>query len=68
MTKHVRRLRELVGSELLVVSDGRITARKLTPDQHETTECGWFAIEELPRADLGPFAGSTFEAMGWIYI
>jgi hypothetical protein len=32
----------------------------------ETTECGWFAIEELSRADLGPFAGSTFETMGWI--
>jgi hypothetical protein len=37
-------------------------------DLDETTECGWFAIEELSRADLGPFAGSTFEAMGWIYI
>jgi hypothetical protein len=40
MSRHVRRLRELVGSELLVVFDWRITAGEPTPDLDETTECG----------------------------
>lgn len=53
-------------SYVTIVYDARVTAGVPRPDGDETTECGWFRLEELPGIDLGPIARATFDALGWI--
>lgn len=46
------------------VYEARVVGGHARPDDDETTELGWFSVDELrTTTDLGPFARATFEAL-----
>ncbi len=57
------------GDEVSVVQtvyDAVVDGGTARPDHDETSDVGWFTIDELPVTDLGRFAQATFAALGWI--
>lgn len=57
------------GDEVSYVSaiyEARVVGGQPRPDHDETTDVGWFHLNELAELDLGAFARHTFMALGWL--
>jgi ADP-ribose pyrophosphatase YjhB (NUDIX family) len=49
-----------------IVYEARVRGGVERADGDETTELGWFRIEDLRTIDLGTVARATFEEFGWL--
>jgi ADP-ribose pyrophosphatase YjhB (NUDIX family)/ubiquinone/menaquinone biosynthesis C-methylase UbiE len=53
-------------SYVSVIYEARVVDGRPRPDHDETSDVGWFGLEELATLDLGAFARHTFTALGWL--
>ncbi len=51
-------------SYVSTVFDARVVAGEPCADGEETTEVGWFSVQELGEVELTPFTMALFEAVG----
>jgi ADP-ribose pyrophosphatase YjhB (NUDIX family) len=47
-----------------IIFEATVISGEPKPDGDETTDVRWFTTHELPRIGLGPFARTTFRALG----
>lgn len=53
-------------SYVSVIYEARVVDGDPRPDHDETSEVGWFHVDDLAELDLGSFARHTFIALGWL--